>query len=78
MVLLTYWQNPPLIVHADAVEPAVLMMSISMLLKSILAAKALVSLKIYTGSPKPSFLKTAISAKIKCAGSFHLFFALLD
>ena len=41
------------------------------------AAKTLASLHIYTGSPKHPFLRTAISAKNKCAGSFDLFFVLL-
>ena len=27
LVLITYWQKPALIVHADAVEPAVLIMA---------------------------------------------------
>ena len=41
------------------------------------AAKDLARLHIYTGSPEPSFLDTAMSpsTKIKCAGSFNLFFA---
>ena len=42
------------------------------------APKDLLTLQIYTGSPKLSFLDTAMraSTKIKCAGSFDLFFVL--
>ena len=44
----------------------------------ILAAKDLASLHIYTALHEPSFHDTAMSAssKIKCAGSFDLFFVL--
>ena len=34
------------------------------------AAKALASLHIYADSPEPLLLKTVISSKISCAGSF--------
>ena len=68
--------KPALIVHADAVESAVLIL-VYIYTKCMQAAKALVSLHIYTGYHEPSFLETVISTKIKCAGSFDLFFALL-
>ena len=35
------------------------------------------SLNIYIGLSEPSFVEPANSTKIKCAGSFDLFFALL-
>ena len=62
--------------HAEAVEPAVLIM-VYIYAKYMQAAKALASLHIYTGYYEPSILETVISTKIKCAGSFGLFFALL-
>ena len=42
------------------------------------AGKDLASLHIYIGSPEPSFPYTAMNAstKIKCAGSFDLYFVL--
>ena len=43
------------------------------------AVKELESLHVYTGLLEPSFLDTAMSTsiKIKCAGSFDLFFVFL-
>ena len=35
------------------------------------------SLNIYIGLSEPSFIEPAISTKVKCAGLFNLFFALL-
>ena len=72
VVMIVYWQKPALIVHADAVEPVVLILDYIY----TQAAKALVCLHIYTGLHEPSFLETVLSTKIKCAGSFDLFFAL--
>ena len=47
LVLVAYWQMPAFIVHADAVEPAVLIL-VYIYTKCLQAAKALVSLHIYT------------------------------
>ena len=70
---------PPLIAHADTVELAISILVWFFIFTHTLcmqAAKDLARLHIYTGSPEPSFLVTAMSActKIKCAGSFDLFF----
>ena len=35
------------------------------------------SLNIYIGLSEPSFIEHVISSKIKCAGSFNLYFSLL-
>ena len=48
LMLITYWQKPALFVHADAVEPAVLIL-FYIYTKCMQAAKALMSLHIYTG-----------------------------
>ena len=48
LVIITYWQKPALIVHVDAVEPAVLILVYSYTY-CMQAAKALMSLHIYTG-----------------------------
>ena len=48
LVLITDWQKPALIVHADAVEPAVLIL-VYIYTYCMQAVKALMSLHIYTG-----------------------------
>ena len=48
LVLITYWQKLALIVHADVVEAAVLIL-VYIYTKCMQAAKALVSIHIYTG-----------------------------
>ena len=57
LVLFIYWQKPALIIHADAVEPAALILVYIRTIKVYAGNKGMVSLHIYTGSNKHSFLK---------------------
>ena len=81
ILALSLWQLPQLAALTDALELYILIMVRSFINSYTLcmqAAKDLASLLIYTRSPEPSFLDTAMSAstKVKCAGSYDLFFDL--
>ena len=52
MVSIAYWQKTALILYADTVEPAVLILVYTHT-KYMQVAEALASLQIYTGSAEP-------------------------